>query len=782
MALWIQEKEGLFWLAAAWLALLWMSQRRRHAGPAFFAAQTRQGKLFPYSVLCLTAAGWFLGAGLMTVKTERLLSAERMAEEWGEKEDCILSGRVVKREASSGGGWRLILEQCTIGDEMERTRVPEKVLCYLEPGEKSGLGMWVSVRGRPAVFDGMRNPGEYDYRLSCFSDGLAFQFFADESPVIRGEKKRLSEAILCVRNVLSERIDQAAEPEDAGIFKAALLGDRSGLSDEIYGLYQRNGISHLLAISGLHMAVIGAGIYGVLKKGGLGFGLSGLGAGILLLCYGYLVGGSPSVWRSVFMLILSFGAAFAGRTYDILSALCAAAFLLLASEPYLLTQAGFQLSFLAVGGIVFLGQPMIRKFHAKGLFQALLISLSVQAATAPALLWHSFTFPPYGIFLNLLVIPPMALVLYSGLLSMALSFVSLPLAVMALGGGHGILWFYAALCRQAERLPGASICTGRPESWQLAVYVLCIVFGRYLLLRPVEKGKKRTACGAGALLFAAGVLSLAPLPKTGLSVTFLDVGQGDGIFLETAGGNLLVDCGSSQDASVGEYSLAPFLKSRGVQQVDTAVITHGDLDHINGIRYLLTHPEEGIFVARLLMPKAGQGDEVYEEIEAEAKAAGTAVEYIERGSAVGNLGGGRRTAAVSCLYPFPDTICADRNSESLVLLLEYGRFRLLLTGDLETDGENEILAVGGIGQVTVLKAGHHGSKSSTGEALLENVRPEFAVFSYGEGNRYGHPAKEVKERILAHGVRIFETAKSGAVTFWTDGEAVRVCGFLGGGS
>ena len=158
------------------------------------------------------------------------------------------------------------------------------------------------------------------------------------------------------------------------------------------------------------------------------------------------------------------------------------------------------------------------------------------------------------------------------------------------------------------------------------------------------------------------------------------------------------------------------------------------------------------------------------------------MEYIERGSAVGNLGGGRVTAAVSCLYPFPDTICADRNSESLVFLLEYGRFRLLLTGDLETDGENEILAAGGIGQVTVLKAGHHGSNSSTGEAFLETVRPEFAVFSYGEGNRYGHPAKEVKERLLAHGVRIFETAKSGAVTFWTDGEAVRVCGFLGGGS
>ena len=125
MALWIQEKEGLFWLAAAWLALLWMFQRRRQAGPAFFAAQTRQGKTFPYSVLCLTAAGWFLGAGLMTVKTERLLSAERMAEEWGEKEDCILSGRVVKREVSSGGGWRLVLERCAIGDETERTRVPD---------------------------------------------------------------------------------------------------------------------------------------------------------------------------------------------------------------------------------------------------------------------------------------------------------------------------------------------------------------------------------------------------------------------------------------------------------------------------------------------------------------------------------------------------------------------------------------------------------------------------------------------------------------------------------
>lgn len=779
MALWIAASGVLWGLVPALMFLLFLG-RKRCAGPAFLC-------------LVLAAAGWLTGGVCMTWKTAALLNTEAAALELSaavRKESVVLEGTVAGLETASSGE-RLVLKNCHINWKEESRKLSAAVLCHMDPGQAADIGQNIAVSGRIEPIRPPGNPGEYDARMSSFSKGIGCRFYGEKLSVTGGRTHRLMKGLLGVRKMLENAIDRVADPKDAGIFKAVLLGNRTEMDTQVYELYRRNGIAHLISISGLHVSLIGMGLWKLFRKAGLGRGASGLAAGGVLAAYGLMIGFSPSVGRAVFMLLLSFLADYLGRTYDLVSALCAAAACLLILEPYLLTQMGFQLSFLAVAGIAFLGRPLIENLRLPGrlsgiepVFHAFLISLSVQLATVPVILYHSYEIPVYGIFLNLVVIPPMAVVLYSGLAALALSHVWKEAAVFVLGGGHFILLFYEALCYGAQKLPGAVWRGGRPENWQVALYYGMILSGLGILRMEGGIWRQRAVKAlAAAGVWGISVFVLMPIPESGLSVTFLDVGQGDGIFLETAYGNLLVDCGSSQNRSLGEYSLVPFLKSRGVAKLDTAVITHGDSDHVSGIRYILEHPECGIGIHRLIMPQAGRGEEIYEELEALAKRAGTVTDYIGRGTVLPVLGGSHRDSGpvrVACLYPSADTIYKNRNDHSLVLLVEYGRFRMLLTGDLEDAGERELMGRGGPGPVTVLKVGHHGSAGSSGDEFIKMLSPSAAVLSYGEGNRYGHPAERVTTLLADTGSEVWETAKSGAVMVWTDGDKMKIKGFRTG--
>lgn len=205
----------------------------------------------------------------------------------------------------------------------------------------------------------------------------------------------------------------------------------------------------------------------------------------------------------------------------------------------------------------------------------------------------------------------MTYVVISGFLGLGLSFLSESVGGAMLGGAHYILKFYEVICNWTGELPGAELVLGQPEIWKIGCYYGLMIFGAVVYERGMEiaENKKHRLVLLCAAWLAA-FLFLLPSRQTGLSATFLDVGQGDGIVLRSESHTILVDCGSSQQKSIGEKVLVPYLKSQGVTRLDLAVMTHGDQDHMNGIRYLLEHPESGIRVGGLMMPEAGK-DEIY---------------------------------------------------------------------------------------------------------------------------------------------------------------------------
>lgn len=700
----------------------------------------------------------------------------------------------------------------------------DRLLVYLPPEEigKEELlpGMKLLCMGELEIFEPARNAGEFDYRLYYRSRHICCRMSAKKAEITDGSADPLKAAAYSFRERAREALKQFCTEKDAGLLSAVLLGDKTQMDEEINDLYQKNGIAHLLAVSGLHVSLIGMGLYRLLRRLGLGFGWAGVWSGGLLFLYGTMTGFGPSVFRACLMLACSFAASYLGRTYDLLSAMSLAAICLSLENPFVIFTGAFQLSFGAVFAIGWAGKELSDGLECKKEWEnALSVSLAIQLVTGPIVLYHFFEYPLYGIFLNFLVIPLMTYVVGAGIAGLLMGMAGISLLAAAAGAGtlsgaaaavghllelgaegsmgtcHYIFAWYEMLCRLTKRLPGSSLILGRPESWKLAAYYG--ILAAFLLFLG-SRGRKRAETGertkAGEMMekdreaaakdrfmdrikiwgcLSSLIVFLLYRSVSGLRIDFIDVGQGDGILLETKKQVVLVDGGSTQLKKLGEQRLEPLLKSRGIRKIDMAFVSHGDQDHISGLMWLLEE-DTGIEIGRLFLPLPGKGEEIYEKLESAAARKGVKTDYICTGDLIqsGKL-------SLSCLHPYSDTLSSDRNGHSEVLLAEYGDFSMLLMGDLGTEGEAEIAEVWDEKkQVQILKAGHHGSSTSSSELFLDTVRPQIAVLSYGKDNSYGHPHPEVIERLEERGIASWATEEQGMITVRTDGKELEIQGFL----
>lgn len=738
-------------------------------------------------------------------------SAETESEGKEEKTKEITKEKTKKKESADG-------------QEEWKEYELDRLLVYLPPEEigKEELlpGMKLLCMGELEIFEPARNAGEFDYRLYYRSRHICCRMSAKKAEITDRSADPLKAAAYSFRERAREALKQFCTEKDAGLLSAVLLGDKTQMDEEINDLYQKNGIAHLLAVSGLHVSLIGMGLYRLLRRLGLGFGWAGVWSGGLLFLYGTMTGFGPSVFRACLMLACSFAASYLGRTYDLLSAMSLAAICLSLENPFVIFTGAFQLSFGAVFAIGWAGKELSDGLECKKEWEnALSVSLAIQLVTGPIVLYHFFEYPLYGIFLNFLVIPLMTYVVGAGIAGLLMGMAGISLLAAAAGAGtlsgaaaavghllelgaegsmgtcHYIFALYEMLCRLTKRLPGSSLILGRPESWKLAAYYGILAV---LLLFLGSRGRKRAETGertkAGEMMekdreaaakdrfmdrikiwgcLSSLIVFLLYRSVSGLRIDFIDVGQGDGILLETKKQVVLVDGGSTQLKKLGEQRLEPLLKSRGIRKIDMAFVSHGDQDHISGLMWLLEE-DTGIEIGRLFLPLPGKGEEIYEKLESAAARKGVKTDYICTGDLIqsGKL-------SLSCLYPYSDTLSSDRNGHSEVLLAEYGDFSMLLMGDLGTEGEAEIAEVWDEKkQVQILKAGHHGSSTSSSELFLDAVRPQIAVLSYGKDNSYGHPHPEVIERLEERGIASWATEEQGMITVRTDGKELEIQGFL----
>lgn len=502
--------------------------------------------------------------------------------------------------------------------------------------------------------------------------------------------------------------------------------------------------------------------YRLLKKGGMGFLLSGICAGSLLVVYALLVGMGTSVTRAVGMFMLLLLANVLGRGYDLPNALGVLAFCLLWQNPYLIWDAGFEFSFAAVLGIACVGKSICFPEGKRGAtFKKLFVGVAIQLTTLPLVAWHYYEVPLYATIINLLVLPVMGIVLTTGLIGGLAGVVASHLFGMAAGyrlaavllfPAEKILHLVTVVCKWGSSLPGAVQIVGRPDLWQMVVYYAGLAALSIFFARRKETGRPTqfwaVAAGLLMLLFWRG--------NGGMELFVLDVGQGDASFFQTESGyTVFVDGGSTDVRKVGKYRILPFLKYHAVREVDYWLVSHTDADHISGLCEIL---EEGYRIRHLVFAEGIVADETLDGLLTLAEKNGSAICYLKEGDIL-HLGG----AQIEVLSPLSGRTYTDKNAASMVFRYEEGAFSGIFTGDIASEGERALAEQGRLKPVLFYKAAHHGSNYSNSSEWLEQLSPELAVISCGEGNYYGHPGTQAVERMRAVGAQVYDTKDVGQI-------------------
>ena len=667
------------------------------------------------------------------------------------------------------------------------------VKVYLKQKSDSRLlaGSLILVSGKLEEVQSPTNPGEFDSRAYFACQRI---YYIMKKGMIKKRSRdhwKYGQFLIDMRQKFTDILENTCGKE-AGAFEAIVLGDKTNLDPELKMRYQMAGIIHILAISGLHISLLGMGLYNLLKKIGLGIWPAGLLSLVIMLQYGMMTGEGVSTMRAVCMFLLSVGAKIAGRIYDMPTGMAVAAILILTENPAYLLDGGFLLSFGSVAGIGCVWPLVLesmkaldrkRKSESGGnegirdkILQALLASGVVQLTTLPVVLWFYGEVSVLGIFLNLLVLPTVGIVLGSGTAGALLGLFTVKGAFWAAVPGRVILKGYEFLTVMLGKIPFCTWTGGKPEVWQIVVYYL--IFGEtlwiYIALSRKEcaKQNKNRTClhmwrirTAGTGLICLALLLIGYKPREDFRIACLDVGQGDGIVVEIENQwNILIDGGSTNKKELGRYQLLPYLKSRGISRLDGIYISHTDEDHISGVRQLLEFSEKNLIcleIENLFLPDWHdvQDNKNYQELTELAEAAGVRILTVKSGDEI-RYGSTR----LKVLWPQSDASGEDVNEDAMVLEMISRNFRGLFTGDIGMETEKKLIENGLLEDVDFLKTAHHGSGYSTGADFLEITRPELAVISCSATNTYGHPSPDTLKRLKDSGSRVLITRDCGAVT------------------
>lgn len=664
------------------------------------------------------------------------------------------------------------------------------IYVYISDIPDLSIGNYIRISGKLSLFTSPTNPGQFNERLYYKLQNIDYRMIATELQVTDRKVDCIKEAFYSLRNRM-KRVYGALDEKTASVLNAMLLGDTKNLDSKSKELYQAAGISHVISISGMHITLLGMAIFSLVLRF-FGRTWATVAAVVFIVFYGILTGFSVSTNRAVVMMVVFLGAKIVGRTYDLLSAVALSALFILVQEPMQIYNSGFLLSYGAILGIgvsypclmslfpleewrkrgetirLSIASGGVRSCHkAWTLVKCKSASLlgfqfAIQIILLPLLLISYYRISTYACIMNLLVVPCMDYLILFGLPAGLLGCFHLALGRFFLASSYYILSFSDTLCGIVYHLPYHYLVIGQPDMLEIILYCCLVIVGLWLTNKRKKLGLFCLVCGMGILLL--------PFPKERqLVITALDVGQGDCLVMETPEDSVyMIDGGSSDVSQVGKYRILPFMYAKGIDQVDYVFVSHCDSDHVSGICDLMEACEKGEFtIKHLVVADTSKEDENYKALVEAAEKIGITVMKLKRGDRLkeGEL-------KIECIHPTYEYNTESANDASLVLSLTYGEFDMLFSGDVEAEGEEFMLDAMENKKYEVLKVAHHGSKNSTSEEFLEKTKPGVALISCSKNNRYGHPHKEVLDRLDEVDSQVEITYENGAITIKTDGSSM----------
>lgn len=660
---------------------------------------------------------------------------------------------------------------------------------YFKDGELPSVlaerGDVISADCEISIPDGAFNRGGFDYNRYLKTKGVFFAAYANEISIDSHREKPVLDAYYSFRERLIRLFDETFPKDEASLLKAYILGDQTNAERSVLDSFSQSGLSHVLAISGMHVSVFLSLLTVVLKFLRVSKRKQ-LVLSIFMVIFFVIFTGAPvSAIRAGLISVLLIGAQLFYRRSDPAVALSEAAALICAIEPHLILSASFQLSFGAALGILLFSEGIKEritrpfktlKFKNKRLYHAinsclelLAIGLSAQVFIVPIMVYQFQTVSLSSVIATLVITPLLAPVLAGGLLFCAVGLIGKGIALPF----AGFVFFCSKLMLFVAKLfaevPFSSVSFGRITPFLLLLYTLFIFIIIFSFFR-----KNRT----GWILSVSSFLSLVlilfgnhMINREVLRLSFINIGQGDCALIKSSENcDILIDAGGKEgNNTISADTVRTYLLQNGIQDVEYAVVSHGHVDHIGGMLSLV----DMIEIKHFIVPEGFGTTPEAEELLQKLSQKNIPVFKIKSGDVYDFQNG----LTLSCLLP--DKMInqflgeENENNRSAIIKFQYGNTTMLFTGDAEKDvleylGEN----YGEKLSADILKVPHHGAKTSTSELFLTNVNPTYAVIPVGKNN-YGHPHKEVLHMLAKENVVTFRTDLNRDVTFYIDTEKIK---------
>lgn len=641
------------------------------------------------------------------------------------------------------------------------------------------VGNKVAAKGNIFRARNERNPGEFDYEKYILEKGFASLLIINNASNVEITEHSINaydNFIFEIRKAIDKQILRLHNKTTGGLLRGLLLGDRSMIDYEIESEFVNAGVVHVLSVSGLHVGFIILIFVVMFKRFNVysRFIFTFIG----LLIYTAITYFQPPVTRSAIMGLALLSAPLSGRSPGNTNSLCLAALIILAFSPSELFNPGFQLSFSAILAIIILYPPFSlyiynMKLKSRVLKYILLfctVSLAAQIGTLPFTLVYFHKLSLIALIANMFVIPLSGFVVGLGIFTIAVGTFSSYLGLVYASANESLTFALYWLVDFFGKLKNSFIAINQFSLYDgiLFYVILAFIFAAW---KKLERKLAKIFVAALTLLSAALLLRIDNdelLPGEKLSVMAIDIGQGDSFLIKFPDGKTaLIDGG---DASAyfdnGERVIAPLLERLDIGKIDYCFISHVDADHYRGLIYLIRQNK----FKTMYKPKADST--LDKDIELEKIIRGQKIPIKYYGKGVVKISNAK-------IYILNDTTSTyfdsfGTNDKSGMLKIVYGKTSFLFTGDAGEKAEkyysmnySEFL------QSDVLKAGHHGSKTSTSLQFLNYVKPQFAIISSGILNKFNHPSPEVIERLKENRIEIFRTDKSGAILLQSDGLSIK---------
>lgn len=650
---------------------------------------------------------------------------------------------------------------------------------YIQVSKKSKeleYGDKVRLQGEYRKPSEQRNYGGYDDKQYLKTLKIVGRVKVNQVEIIA--KKQLNGILQFANNMnlkIKEKIESAFAEEKSTILKGLLLGETEDIPEEVRESFRISNISHVLAISGMHITYIIMGLQLLLKKV-IGKKKTRIVTIIFLILYVFMTGFSPSIIRAVSMGIITIGAGIIYRKSDVWNSIAISLLGILLYNPFLILNVGLQLSYLGTIGIILLRPTVLKVLsYKKGkkegrisekVKEILAVTLSAQIMILPIMLYHFNMIGIYFLITNLLVSAIIGPIIILGFFCMLTSFIFSPitnLISLPLNIGLEIL----NLISKFSELPLSKIYLPTPRILGIILYFIGVLVGNQIysiyhlnhltsthkrikniiaLFQYKFRQKKKKYLKCTIIIFIVFMIGIPLIPKS-LKIYFVDVGQGDCTFIVTPQNKtILIDGGGSitDNFDVGKKTLIPYLLDRGYTTIDYVMISHFDQDHVGGILSVF----EELKVKNVIIGKQFEDFENLQEFLEIVNEKNIKVNVVEAGSRIHI----QKNLCFDVLWPSSNQEISENsiNNNALVCKLNYKNFTMLFTGDIEEEAEKVLVskyASTDILKSTVLKVAHHGSKSSSTEEFLNLVQPKIALIGVGENNLYGHPNSDVLTRL-----------------------------------